>query len=147
MNNQTSNHTDEKALLNNIDYLELKKQKKYLLSLPTCLEIEGLLALIDSMQDYAVDALGKDENIVFDTDEEVDFIMIPPTKRKKALIYMQQYVQSFPDTVIDDDWMYQISIGEHTPTLDSLITLLGSVDAIAEYKGQELRFVIGGIKS
>ena len=76
-----------------------------------------------------------------------DFVMVEPTKRQKAIVYMQQYAQSWPNQIVDQDWLYQISIGEHTPTLDSLIVLLGSVEAIREHLGTELRFVIGNIKS
>lgn len=59
--------------IKNIDFDLLKKQKAYLLNLSTQTNVEtdeysyisGLLNLLDSIQDYAVDELGFDEDKVF----------------------------------------------------------------------------------
>jgi hypothetical protein len=43
----------------------LMKQKLFLLSLPENKEIDGLINLIDYIQDFAVDKLGYPEKVVF----------------------------------------------------------------------------------
>lgn len=60
-----------------IDWELLKKQKQSLIAiiewnkLPLLKDdLEGILSLIDATQDYAVDELGLDENVVFDLDKE-----------------------------------------------------------------------------
>lgn len=62
-----------------IDWNLLREQKRWLLNLRPCEqcglvegndEVEGLLNLIDSLQDFAVDRLGKLEVEVFDFDYE-----------------------------------------------------------------------------
>jgi hypothetical protein len=62
-----------------IDFPLLKEQKKALLAItedcddvPKLEKIEGVISLINEIQDYAVDVLGMDENEVFDLhgDEE-----------------------------------------------------------------------------
>ena len=61
------------SLLEKIDWALLKKQKAYLVSMSSHTkndEREGLLNLIDSIQDFAVDTLGIDENEVFDLNQE-----------------------------------------------------------------------------
>ena len=66
-------------LLNNIDWSELRNQKKELLLTIEYVEkinpelaerLTGILNLIDSIQDYAVDELNIDANLVFDIDLE-----------------------------------------------------------------------------
>lgn len=64
--------------IKNIDFDLLKKQKAYLLSLSTQTNrktdeysyISGLLHLLDSIQDYAVDELGFDEDKVFQLEND-----------------------------------------------------------------------------
>lgn len=48
-----------------IDWELLKKQKKTLLKLNKDEHIDGIIALIDSLQDYAVDVMGMSEEEVF----------------------------------------------------------------------------------
>lgn len=48
-----------------IDWGLLREQKDWLLNQHISDEAVGLLELIDNLQDYAVDELGIDENIVF----------------------------------------------------------------------------------
>ena len=65
-----------KAFLKAIDFKKLKKQKQDLLETITLLEkqkindkadrLTGIVSLIDSIQDKAVDEYGYDENEVFD---------------------------------------------------------------------------------
>lgn len=66
-------------ILCGIDWDLLREQKRWLLNLRPCEqcglvegndEVEGLLSLIDSLQDFAVDRLGKLEVEVFDFDYE-----------------------------------------------------------------------------
>lgn len=57
-------------LINNIDWDKLKKQKTLIYTLPISDEREGLLALLDSFQDFAVDVLGMHENVVFNFTED-----------------------------------------------------------------------------
>lgn len=75
-------HTDDTAadalkLLDEIDYGLLREQKDWLLgwlSEPAypdgCDERCGLLSLIDAIQDFAADRLGKPEREVFNLEEE-----------------------------------------------------------------------------
>ena len=65
-------------MIDNIDWSELRKQKKSLITVFSVLDDEsdlakdltGLLHLIDGLQDYAVDTLGEDESDVFDLKDE-----------------------------------------------------------------------------
>jgi hypothetical protein len=66
-----------------IDFPLLKEQKKALLAItedcddvPKLEKIEGVISLINEIQDYAVDVLGMDENEVFDLhpDEDEDIL-------------------------------------------------------------------------
>lgn len=50
--------------LKRIDLEELKKQKDFLLS-SEAPEAEGLLSIVDAIQDYCVDVLGIAEELVF----------------------------------------------------------------------------------
>lgn len=79
---------DEKNPVNSIDFTELRNQKTTLLETINFIEksgiefdpsvdkeeiaknLTGILHLIDSLQDYAVDELGWDQMLVFDFDEE-----------------------------------------------------------------------------
>lgn len=65
------------TLFDNIDYTALRTQKNLLLSLSETLPdrydretIDGLIHLIDGLQDYAVDVLGIPEIHVFDFEAE-----------------------------------------------------------------------------
>lgn len=67
----------EKNPIRKIDFSELRKQKKTLVSVMNTVttveetnDLIGILHMIDAIQDYAVDELGWDEKIVFDFDEE-----------------------------------------------------------------------------
>ena len=66
--------------------------------------------------------------------------------KEKALEYMRQYVASFPDQEVTSDWLYQITIGEFTPTLDAMVVLFGNVDALPELQGSSLKYLIDKIK-
>ncbi len=64
-------------VLKDIDWALLKEQKKSLLkviedcdNVPVLEHLEGILVLIDSIQDEAVDNFGVDENLVFDLHDE-----------------------------------------------------------------------------
>lgn len=58
-------------LIQNIDFSLLKKQKQALLNSNLSAEsLEGVLSLIDSFQDFAVDVMGKDEDEVFQFEED-----------------------------------------------------------------------------
>ena len=49
-----------------IDWALLRRQKSWLLQQdPDCAEAQGLLALVDAVQDYAVDEMFIDESFVF----------------------------------------------------------------------------------
>jgi hypothetical protein len=65
------------SFIENIDWEQLKKQKATLTKVvfntqdgEVWDDLEGLLNLIDAIQDYAVDELGVEENVVFDLTEE-----------------------------------------------------------------------------
>lgn len=65
--------TTAEELIQGIDFPLLKEQKKALLEtiqniddVPRLEKLEGIIVLIDTIQDYAVDVLGMDENVVFD---------------------------------------------------------------------------------
>jgi len=72
------NSADE--IIDFIDFERLKEQKGALLSLMSSAEggvdqkkidgAQGIVNLIDHIQDYAVDVLGKDENEVFNLKED-----------------------------------------------------------------------------
>lgn len=53
------------ALLRKIDWGLLRKQKEWLLTQPVCDEREGIVNLLDALQDYAVDNGGLSEETVF----------------------------------------------------------------------------------
>ena len=64
-------------LLKGIDFPLLKEQKKALLKLvedidnvPVLEKLEGIISLINEIQDSAVDYYGMDENLVFDLHNE-----------------------------------------------------------------------------
>ena len=73
-------NTEMPELYKGIDWALLKEQKKSLLkviedcdNVPVLEHLEGILVLIDEIQDDAVDNFGVDENLVFDLhDEEED---------------------------------------------------------------------------
>lgn len=44
------------VFITNVDWVLLRRQKSYLLDLPQCYEIDGLISLIDAIQDEAVDS-------------------------------------------------------------------------------------------
>jgi len=54
-------------LINSIDFILLQEQKRAILTskIEESLK-EGLLSLIDNIQDYAVEKLHKDEKVVFE---------------------------------------------------------------------------------
>lgn len=66
--------------INQIDLSELREQKKVLLELVEYFEskkeykvfnaLDGIIYLLDALQDYAVDEMGIDEKIVFIQNEE-----------------------------------------------------------------------------
>lgn len=68
------------TVIKNIDWALLREQKKALVTTITYLtqnkvptvpnDLEGILQLIDSLQDYAVDELGMSENYIFDIEDE-----------------------------------------------------------------------------
>lgn len=72
------NSADE--IIDFIDFEKLKKQKEALLEIMSAVtggvdqkkvdEVQGIVNLIDHIQDYAVDVLGKDEKEVFNLEEE-----------------------------------------------------------------------------
>lgn len=53
----------------NIDWALLRSQKAYLLNLPECDELNGIISLIDAIQDEAVDSGEFSEQEVFDLPE------------------------------------------------------------------------------
>lgn len=53
-----------------IDWPLLRKQKQWLMA-QECEEAEGILTLIDTLQDYAIDEMGVNEYVVFGETEEV----------------------------------------------------------------------------
>lgn len=57
-------------LIEEIDWEQLKIQKAELLSLAGSEELDGLLNLIDALQDFAVDELGVPEEDVFNITKE-----------------------------------------------------------------------------
>jgi len=67
-------------ILDNINYAKLKEQKKSLIYVEddsdltprTRDDLQGIIALLDSIQDYAVDVLGKSEDDVFDFEEDAE---------------------------------------------------------------------------
>lgn len=78
-------------LIQGIDFELLKEQKKALLEItencddvPKLEKIEGVIALINEIQDYAVDILGIDENIIFDLHPDEDEEPIFSEKTIKA---------------------------------------------------------------
>jgi hypothetical protein len=69
--------TEHPAFMQNMDWELLKQQKKSLLevientdNVPILEHLEGLLGVIDAVQDYAVDVMGLDENVVMDLSKE-----------------------------------------------------------------------------
>lgn len=61
------------VIIDNVDFALLKQQKASLLSInenvvshDQYVAIGGIVNLIDAIQDYAVERLGLDENVVFD---------------------------------------------------------------------------------
>jgi hypothetical protein len=67
------------SLIKNIDWVELKKQKQALNAIVEfsqshiqllANDLEGIVNLLDVIQDFAVDEMGIDENIVFDSEDE-----------------------------------------------------------------------------
>lgn len=76
---ENSNPLNLPEHLKNIDWELLKKQKKSLLAvieyfetnkMPLVEDLEGILNLIDAIQDNAVDVYGVDENLVFDLEKD-----------------------------------------------------------------------------
>ena len=75
-----------KNFFGDIDFAELKKQKLTLLTVISYMEtnvpllvddLNGILNLIDGIQDHAVDVLGYDENLVFNlSNDDSDFSQI-----------------------------------------------------------------------
>ena len=65
-------------LINEMDFDLLRQQKETLIRLTNsniityaeCEDIEGIISIIDKIQDFAVDEMGIDENIVFNFDNE-----------------------------------------------------------------------------
>lgn len=61
-----------------IDWSELRNQKRFLLKMESNVNgedlgnLEGIINLIDAIQDYAVDEMGINENDVFDFEQEED---------------------------------------------------------------------------
>jgi hypothetical protein len=53
-----------------MDWRLLRKQKQWLME-QHCEEAEGILNLIDTLQDYAIDEMGVDEYVVFGETESV----------------------------------------------------------------------------
>ena len=75
--NAIVDNTEMPELYYDIDWALLKQQKKSLLkviedcdNVPVLEHLEGILVLIDSIQDDAVDNFGVDENLVFDFDDD-----------------------------------------------------------------------------
>lgn len=64
------------AFIWRIDWAELKVQKKFLMdiinNMDGCVEFDGILHLIDAIQDYAVDVMGIPEKEVFNITDDFD---------------------------------------------------------------------------
>lgn len=73
----------ENVVIKNVDFNLLKKQKNILINMighwetyndsnkqKEAKEVEGLLGLIDAIQDYAVDVLGYSEEEIFNLSED-----------------------------------------------------------------------------
>lgn len=65
-------------LIEGINWKDLKAQKQALLEVMNLTtdekkveNLQGILTMIDNVQDFAVDVMGKDENEVFNLTEEV----------------------------------------------------------------------------
>jgi len=64
------------SLIKNIDWSELRNQKRTLINIRNVAEhhltsdLEGILSLLDNVQDFAVDELGVKEIDVYDFDDE-----------------------------------------------------------------------------
>ena len=65
--------------INGIDFTLLKEQKKTLLetineidNIPKLEKLEGIISLINAIQDYAVDVLDFNEDLVFDFERDVN---------------------------------------------------------------------------
>lgn len=74
----------------NIDYAKLRNQKESLLKVIDTMEVsdlsddlQGILHLIDGIQDYAVDELGKEESVVFnlESDEDIEEVNQPESEQ------------------------------------------------------------------
>jgi rubredoxin len=83
-------------VLKKIDWTDLRTQKTLLLETinndavdPEHKEaLEGILALLDSIQDYAVDEMGVPEMLVFDFEKEEDREIKPKTKTKIKTLWL-----------------------------------------------------------
>jgi hypothetical protein len=66
----------KESYANKMDFTELRNQKRTLLNVidesdeETANDLTGILHLIDALQDFAVDELGWDENLVYDFEDE-----------------------------------------------------------------------------
>jgi hypothetical protein len=58
------------TFLKYMDWALLRKQKQWLME-RECEEADGILNLIDTLQDYAIDEMGVDEYVVFGETESV----------------------------------------------------------------------------
>ena len=96
-----------------MDWELLKKQKQDLMKAMTIVvcndapnsiildSLEGILNLIDAMQDFAVDAMGVDEDIVFDLDKE-EYAMTKEIRFAKAMSELLFTMRNESDANVDD---------------------------------------------
>jgi rubredoxin len=80
--------------LKKIDFTELRSQKEVFLKVLTRLaddehdKLEGILNLVDAIQDYAVDVLGVPEMLVFGFEQEENREIKPKTKTKIKTLWL-----------------------------------------------------------
>jgi Na+/phosphate symporter len=124
-----SEFTTADELLEKTDFEKLKDQKMKLLGMiedyesspelakqETAKEMVGLVNFIDSVQDYAVDVMGKDENKVFNFEEEREGIIERMKNFVKEIILRGDANISEHDSseclMPDDDFQFNLS-GTH----------------------------------
>jgi hypothetical protein len=115
--------------LANIDYKALKEQKAILINMiqdwgeaddeqqkKDAEKAEGLIHLIDAIQDYAVDVLRKDENEVFNLESEDDKYLL----KENSIHILGSHSVNINEKIFSDE-LFEYRIIERKDFIDELI--------------------------
>jgi len=131
MKNTIEQGTKALALIALIDWKQLREQKQVLLGISTEVanaeKILGVVNLLDSIQDFAVDVLGVNENVVFEPEEE------PESPEEK---FAHDSAETIFDIMVEGEGLYDINSYENNMTVEFVNATVDNADHTSKIKSK-----------